>query len=145
MAGTILLVEDSPEAVELTRHALEDCRFAAANSIVVAHDGQDAIDYMFADGRYEGRDAAELPKVVLLDLRLPKVDGFEVLASIRSNSRTRLVPVVMLTVSKLREDIKRAYELGANSYIVKSLDYDAYRDEVTAACAYWVGLNQRAY
>ncbi|OGP12759.1 MAG: hypothetical protein A2052_08245 [Deltaproteobacteria bacterium GWA2_54_12] len=144
MAGTILLVEDSLEAVELTRHALEECTLTD-NAIIVAYDGQDAVDYLFGAGRYEGRDTADLPKVVLLDLRLPKLDGFEVLAKIRSSSRTRLVPVVMLTVSKLREDIRRSYELGANGYIIKALDYDAYHDAIIAACAYWLGINQGPY
>lgn len=144
MAGTILLVEDSLEAVELTRHALGECS-PADKAITVAYDGQDAIDYLFGTGRYEGRDTADLPKVVLLDLRLPKLDGFEVLAKIRSNSRTRLVLVVMLTVSKLREDINRSYELGANSYIIKAIDYDVYHDTILAACAYWLGVNQGPY
>ncbi|CAG1066508.1 Response regulator rcp1 [uncultured bacterium] len=144
MTGRILLVEDSPEAVELTKHALEGCSLES-KAIKVAYDGQDALDYLFAAGRYEGRETAELPEVVLLDLRLPKVDGFEVLEQIRSNSRTKLVPVVMLTVSKLRDDITRAYELGANSYIVKAIDYDVYHDTITAACAYWLKLNRRPY
>ncbi|MBI2400598.1 MAG: response regulator [Deltaproteobacteria bacterium] len=144
MAGTILLVEDSPEAVELTRNALEECSLAG-NSVTVAYDGQDAIDYLFGTGRYKGRNTADLPKVVLLDLRLPKLDGFEVLAKIRSDSLTRLVPVVILTVSKLKEDIRRSYELGANSYLIKVLDYDEYQNTINAACAYWLGINQRAY
>lgn len=144
MAGTILLVEDSPEAIELTRHALEECSLAG-NAVTIAYDGQDAIDYLFGAGRYEDRDITDLPSLVLLDLRLPKVDGFEVLLKIRSNSQTRLVPVVMLTVSKLREDIRRSYELGANSYIVKAIDYDAYHDTIIAVCAYWLGVNQRPY
>lgn len=144
MAGTILLVEDSLEAVELTRSALEECSLAG-NSVTVAYDGQDAIDYLFGAGRYKGRDTADLPALVLLDLRIPKVDGFTVLSKIRSNSRTRLVPVVMLTVSKLREDIRRAYELGANSYIIKAIDYDAYHDTIIAACSYWLGVNKRPY
>lgn len=144
MAGTILLVEDSPEAVELTRHALEECSLFG-NAIIVAYDGQDAVDYMLGAGRYEGRDTADLPVVVLLDLRLPKMDGFEVLARIRSNSRTRLVPVVMLTVSNLSDDIRRAYELGANGYIIKALDYDVYHEMIIAACAYWLGINRRPY
>lgn len=143
MAGTILLVEDSPEAVELTRHALEDC--SLAGNVTIAYDGQDAIDYLFGTGRHEGRDRADLPALVLLDLRLPKVDGFEVLSKIRSDSLTRLVPVVMLTVSKLKEDMRRAYELGANSYIIKALDYDLYQYTITAACAYWLGINKRPY
>lgn len=143
MTGTILLVEDSPEAIELTKHALEGCNSLA--NITVAYDGQDAIDYIFSKGRYEGREIADLPTLVLLDLRLPKVDGFEVLEKIRSDSRTRFVPVVMLTVSKLWEDIRRAYELGANSYIVKAIDYDVYNATITAACAYWLRLNTRAY
>lgn len=143
MTGTILLVEDSPESIELTKHALEGCDTAA--KIVVAHDGQDAVDYIFSTGRYEGREVAELPDVVLLDLRLPKVDGFEVLEKIRSNRRTRFLPVVMLTVSRLGDDIRRAYELGANSYIVKSIDYDVYNATIRAACAYWLRINTRVY
>lgn len=144
MAGRILLVEDSLEAVELTRNALEECSMAD-RAVTIAYDGQDAIDYLFGAGRYEGRDKMDLPALILLDLRLPKVDGFEVLSKIRSNRLTRFVPVVMLTVSRLREDIRRAYELGANSYIVKAIDYDVYHDTIIAACAYWLGINKRTY
>lgn len=144
MAGKILLVEDSPEAVELTRHALEECSMAD-KVITIAYDGQDAIDYLFGTGRHEGRDTMDLPALVLLDLRLPKVNGFEVLSRIRSDSLTRFVPVVMLTVSKLREDMRRSYELGANSYITKAIDFDVYHDTIMAVCAYWLGINQRPY
>lgn len=143
MADTILLVEDSPEAVELTRHALEEC--SMPDRIIVANDGQDALDYLFGTGRHKGRDITALPEMVLLDLRLPKADGFEVLSKIRANKATRLIPVVMLTVSRLREDIKKAYELGANSYIVKSIDYDIYLETIRLVCAYWMEVNQRPY
>lgn len=143
MADTILLVEDSPEAVELTRHALEECR--QPEKIIVANDGQDALEYLFGSGKYAGRNTGDLPRVVLLDLRLPKVDGFEVLSTIRASSRTRLVPVVMLTVSKLREDIQKAFDLGANSYVVKSMDYDMYLETIRLVCAYWLEVNQRPY
>lgn len=142
MTQTILLVEDSPEAVELTRHALEECGMP---SITVAYDGQDAVDYLRGQGRHEGRDIGDLPVLVLLDLRLPKIDGFEVLSRIRAGSGTRFVPVVMLTVSKLKEDILRAYELGANSYVVKAIDYDLYLETIKVVCAYWLELNRRPY
>lgn len=143
MPDTILLVEDSPEAVELTKHALEEC--SVLERIVVANDGQDAIDYLFAAGKYSGRDPGDLPEIVLLDLRLPKADGFEVLSRIRANKRTKFVPVVMLTVSKLREDVKKAYELGANSYITKAIDYDVYLETIKLVCAYWLDVNQKPY
>jgi two-component system response regulator len=144
MAGRILLVEDSPESVELTMHALEECS-RTDKAVTIAYDGQDAIDYLFGGGKYEGRDKTDLPALILLDLRLPKVDGFEVLSQIRSNRLTRFVPVVMLTVSRLRDDIRRAYELGANSYIIKAIDYDVYHDTINTVCAYWLGVNQRSY
>lgn len=142
MTETILLVEDSPEAVELTRHALEECGMP---EITVAYDGQDALDYLAGKGRHKGRDKGDLPILVLLDLRLPKLDGFEVLSKIREGSGTRLVPVVMLTVSKLKEDILKAYELGANSYVVKAIDYDLYLETIKVVCAYWLELNRRPY
>lgn len=143
MPDRILVVEDSPEAVELTRSALAEC--SLPENIVVAYDGQDALDYIFGAGRHTGRDTMDLPEIVLLDLRLPKVDGFEVLSKIRADRKTRFVPVVILTVSTLREDIRKAYELGANSYIVKSIDYDMYLETIKLTCAYWLEVNQRPY
>lgn len=143
MAKTILLVEDSPEAVDLSMNALLECW--PGPEVVVAYDGQKALDWLFGTGEYKGRDTRRRPQLVLLDLRLPKVSGFEVLKRVRLDDLTALVPVVMLTVSELRGDMETAYRLGANSFLVKPLDYDIYAGMVRKVCDYWLTLNESPY
>jgi two-component system, response regulator len=124
----ILLVEDNPDDEELTLRALK--RNNISNPIVVARDGVKALDYLFGTGRYAGRDAGLIPVVVLLDLKLPKMDGLEVLKRLRGDSRTRLTPVVVLTTSREERDIVESYSLGCNSYIVKPVDFDQFIEAV---------------
>jgi two-component system, response regulator len=136
----ILLVEDSPDDVELTEMALK--QQGIANELVVARDGQEALDWLFGEGRYEGRDTEEAPTVILLDLRLPRIDGIEVLRRIREDERTRLLPVVVLTSSKEEKDMVRSYELGANSYIQKPVGFEQFSRAVRELGLYWLLLNQ---
>ena len=136
----ILLVEDNPDDVELTLLAFE--RSKIVNDIVVATDGQEALDYLFATGHYTGRDAALLPEVVLLDLKLPKIDGLDVLRLIRSDARTRRLPVVVLTSSKEEQDIVRSYELGANSFVQKPVDFAEFIEAARHLGLYWLVLNE---
>jgi len=138
----ILLVEDNPDDEELTRLAFEESR--VANKLVVVRDGQEALDYLFATGKYAGRDVNEMPQVILLDLKLPKVDGLEVLHIVRADERTRLLPVVVLTSSKEEQDLIDSYSLGANSYIQKPVDYLQFVEAVRQLGLYWLVLNQTA-
>jgi two-component system, response regulator len=133
----ILLVEDNPNDVELTLRALRKNRLA--NRVHVARDGEQALAFLFPA---EDAAAVRLPKVVLLDLKLPKVDGIEVLRRIKSDERTRRLPVVMLTSSREEPDIARCYDLGVNSYIVKPVDFESFIPAVTQAGLYWLLLNQ---
>jgi two-component system response regulator len=137
----ILLVEDNPSDEELTRRALK--RNNIANKIVVTRDGSAALDYLFARGTYTGRDPKEIPQVVLLDLNLPKMGGLEVLQAIRADKRTKLLPVVILTSSREDKDLVGGYELGANSYVVKPVDFTQFADAVRELEMYWLVLNQR--
>ena len=137
---SILLVEDNPDDEELTRRALEKNNIA--NAVKVVRDGAEALDYMFCRGAYAARDPADLPTVVLLDLKLPKIDGLEVLTRLRANDRTKLVPVVILTSSKEEQDLIRGYRLGANSYIRKPVDFDQFVDAVRQLGLYWLVLNE---
>ena len=136
----ILLVEDSPHDVELTLHALR--RNNVTNHIEVARDGAEALEFIFATGAHADRDVANGPKVILLDLKLPKVDGLEVLRQIKGDARTRDFPVVVLTSSREAPDIAEAYRLGANSYIVKPVDFEQFVAAVRDLGLYWVLLNE---
>lgn len=135
----ILLVEDNPNDVELTLDALRDNKLA--NHIQVVRDGAEALDFIFRNGAYANR-SNENPKLVLLDLKLPKVNGLEVLQQIRANPRTRPIPVVVLTSSREERDIVETYQLGVNSYIVKPVDFEQFTSAVRQIGFYWLLLNQ---
>jgi two-component system response regulator len=137
---TILLVEDNPDDVELTLHAFQESQ--SANEIVVVRDGAEALEYLFVSGRYAARDASMGPEVVLLDLKLPKVDGLEVLRRIRADARTRRLPVVILTSSKEEQDMLRSYDLGANSFVRKPVDFVAFIEAARQLGLYWLVLNE---
>lgn len=136
----ILLVEDDPNDVELTLHALKTNNLS--NNVHVARDGAEALDFLFDQGAYSGRIAEKRPKVVLLDLKLPKVDGLEVLRAIRADPRTRVMPVVILTSSREDRDIVESYALGVNSYIVKPVDFERFAEAVRTLGLYWLLLNE---
>jgi two-component system response regulator len=137
----ILLVEDNPRDEELTLRALE--KSSILNPVVVAHDGVEALDYLFARGAYAER-APALPQLVLLDLKLPKIDGLEVLKTLRLDERTRLLPIVILTSSLEEQDLVRGYSLGANSYVRKPVDFVQFSEAVRQLGLYWLVLNQAA-
>jgi CheY-like chemotaxis protein len=136
----ILLVEDSPLDVELTLRALKKANLA--NRIQVARDGPEALDYIFGQGAHAGRSIEDRPKVILLDLKLPKIDGLEVLQRIKADPRTKQIPVVVLTSSKEQRDIVESYNLGVNSYIVKPVNFERFAAAVQELGFYWVLLNQ---
>jgi two-component system, response regulator len=136
----ILLVEDNPADVELTLRALKKNNIA--NRVEVAGDGEEALDFIFARGKHSGRRTGNLPKLILLDLKLPKVGGLEVLKEVKSNPRTRVIPVVILTSSKEERDIIDSYSLGVNSYIVKPVDFNKFVDSVRDLGMYWLLVNQ---
>ncbi|MGC1377089.1 MAG: response regulator [Anaerolineales bacterium] len=138
----ILLVEDNPSDIGLTKRALAKSRIA--NEMVVAEDGQAALDYLFGNGQYAGRDMNELPALVLLDLNLPRVDGLEVMRQIRANPRTSRMPVVVLTTSREEQDLAHSYDLGANSYIRKPVDFVQFAQAVEHLGLYWLVLNEPA-
>ena len=138
---TILLVEDNADDEALTLRAIR--KHNIASEVMVARDGAEALEYLFAEGRYVGRVEAHDPTVVLLDLKLPKVDGIEVLRRARTHPRTRLLPVVVLTSSKEDQDILNSYSSGANSYIRKPVDYDKFMAAVGSLGMYWLLLNER--
>ncbi len=139
----ILLVEDNPNDVELTLRALK--KHNLTNKVQVVSDGVQALDYLFASGAYEGKNTQPPPKVVFLDLKLPKVDGREVLRRMKADPKTRLIPVVVLTSSKEESDIVESYKLGVNSYVVKPLDFDKFVEAVSQLGLYWVLLNQAPF
>jgi two-component system response regulator len=140
--ATILLVEDNPDDEELTRVALQDSKIA--NTLVVARDGVEALDYLFATGGHAGRDTRLMPQVVLLDLKLPKLDGLEVLRRLRADDRTRHLPVVVLTSSDEDQDLLKSYDLGANSYVRKPVDFAQFVESVRQLGLYWLVLNRPA-
>ncbi|MBS3916193.1 MAG: response regulator [Sulfuritalea sp.] len=136
----ILLVEDNPDDEALTLRAFNKNRIG--NQVVVARDGVEALDYLFGNGHHAGRDLSIMPAVVLLDLKLPRIDGLEVLRRIRANERTSLLPVVILTTSKEQQDIYEGYNLGANSYIRKPVDFEKFIQAVGQLGLYWLVLNE---
>jgi two-component system response regulator len=136
----ILLVEDNPDDEELTRLALQESNIA--HQVVVAHDGVEALDYLFATGPYADRDPRHIPALILLDLKLPKIDGLEVLRRLRADDRTKLLPIVILTSSNEERDLLAGYSLGANSYVRKAVDFAHFTDDVRQLGAYWLVLNQ---
>ncbi len=136
----ILLVEDNPEDIELTLRALKKSKLA--NNIVVAEDGEEALDFIFARGKYSDRSVICSPKVILLDLKLPKVSGIEVLREIKKDPRTSIIPVVILTSSTQEVDIEESYKLGANSYIVKPVNFENFIQSLRQMNDYWLVLNR---
>ncbi len=136
----ILLVEDNPSDIGLTKRAFEKNRIQ--NTLVVAEDGQEALDYLFGAGAYAGRDTSEMPAVVLMDLKLPRVDGLEALRRIRAHDLTKRLPVVILTSSREDQDVAMSYDLGANSYIRKPVDFQQFAEAVRTLDLYWVVLNE---
>jgi CheY-like chemotaxis protein len=137
----ILLIEDNADDVDLTLRALRKNKIA--NDVIIVRDGVEALDYLFAAGQYAGRDPAALPQVVLLDLKLPRLDGLQVLERVRANPKTRLLPIVILTSSTEQRDLLTGYTLGANSYIRKPVDFEQFVDAVHQLGLYWLVLNQR--
>jgi two-component system response regulator len=140
--GVILLVEDQQDDVDLTLRAFS--RSDISHDIVVVRDGQEALDYLFSTGVYAGRDARLAPAVVLLDLKVPKVDGLEVLRRLRADERTRLLPVVVLTSSSEEKDIANSYDGGANSFVRKPVDFSTFIETANDLGRYWLQLNQPA-
>lgn len=140
MTKTILLVEDDPRDQELILRTLKEG--GVANEVVTAEDGADALAYLWGTGRHAGRDASDTPAVVVLDLRLPKLDGFEVLRRLRADARTRRQPVVVLTSSDEDKDRLSCYDLGANSYVRKPVDFDDFKRAVQELKLYWLLINR---
>jgi CheY-like chemotaxis protein len=136
----ILLVEDNSSDEELTLRALRKSNIM--NKVVVARDGSEALDYLFGRGAYAGRDTNDVPQVILLDMNLPKIGGVDVLRAIRADERTKLLPTVILTSSKEDKDLAKGYASGANSYIVKPVDFDQFAEAVRQLGMYWLVLNQ---
>ena len=136
----ILLVEDNPDDLEMTLHALREAK--VANRIQVARDGAEALDFIFCQGIFAARRMENGPKIILLDLKLPKVDGREVLARIKGDDRTKKIPVIVLTSSKEQNDVVDTYDLGVNSYIVKPVDFEQFVAAIKQLGMYWLLLNQ---
>ena len=137
---TILLVEDNPTDEDLTLRALKKSNIM--NKVVVARDGPEALDYIFARGAYAGREATEEPEIVLLDLKLPKISGIDVLRAVRADEKTKLLPVVILTSSKEDKDLIAGYASGANGYVVKPVDFHQFSDAVRQLGLFWLLVNQ---
>jgi two-component system, response regulator len=140
MNNRLLLVEDNPTDEKLTVRAFKKCGVAC--EIVVVHDGAEALDYLFASGDHAGRAAAELPRVVLLDLSLPRISGHEVLRRLRADQRTKVLPVVVLTASKEMEDVMQSYALGANAYVRKPVDFHEFVSCAQTLGSFWLHMNQ---
>ena len=136
----ILLVEDNASDLKMTLHALRTGK--VANHIQIARDGAEALEFIFCEGAFAARKMNDGPKVIMLDLKLPKVDGLEVLARIKGDPRTRHIPVVVMTSSKEQSDVARSYDLGVNSYVVKPVEYDRFSNAVAQAGLYWLSVNQ---
>lgn len=139
--NVILLVEDNPDDEELTLRALKKNNIS--NEVIVARDGREALDYVFGVGKYSGRDASVLPQLILLDLKLPKIDGLEVLRQLRADQRSKLTPVVILTSSIEEQDRFNGYDLGANSYVRKPVDFNKFIEAVRQLGLYWLVFNER--
>ncbi|MGV8018396.1 MAG: response regulator [Ignavibacteria bacterium] len=139
----ILLIEDDPSDIKLTLKALQ--KYSLANKVTVLKDGEEALEFLFSEGRYEGRDNKNMPKVIFLDLKLPFVDGIEVLRRIKSDENTRRIPVVVVTSSRENRDIEECYKLGVNSYIVKPIDFEKFLESVSNLGLYWVLMNESPF
>ncbi len=137
----ILIVEDNPHDAEMALRALKKNKLT--NNVLVVHDGEEALDFVFARGKFASRQKSQRPKIILLDLKLPKIDGLEVLKEIKSNPETKVIPVIMLTSSKEESDLVKSYELGVNSYIVKPVDFDKFVEAIREIGFYWLLLNQQ--
>jgi two-component system response regulator len=140
---TILLVEDNPDDVELTTRAFRKNNIA--NDVVIARDGVEALDYLFGQGTYAGRDTSDTPRIILLDLKMPKLDGLQVLERLRADERTKLIPVVILTSSKEEQDLISGYKSGANSYVRKPVDFNKFVEAVRQIGLYWLLINESAH
>jgi two-component system response regulator len=140
MNRVLLLVEDNPSDEKLTVRAFK--KSGVSNDIFVVRDGAEALDYLFGTGKFDGRDTAALPAVMLLDLKLPRIDGLEVLRRVRADERTRCLPVVILTASKEHEDIARGYSLGANAYVRKPVDFAEFAEAAKTLGMFWLLLNE---
>jgi two-component system response regulator len=137
---TILLVEDNPDDEELTRRALKEANIA--NEIIVARNGLEALDFLFGTGAHADRDLTRLPQLILLDIKLPRLNGFQVLERLRADPRTRLIPVVILTGSSEEEDVLASYQLGANSYVRKPVEFERFTDVIKQVGLYWLLVSQ---
>lgn len=138
--AVILLVEDNPDDEALTLRALHKNK--VSNPVIIVHDGVEALEFMFCEGVYSGRNIADLPAVILLDLKLPRIDGLEVLRRLRADERTRMVPIVVLTTSNEDKDIFTSYSLGANSFVRKPVDFDQFTEAVGKLGMYWLMVNE---
>lgn len=139
----ILLIEDNSSDVELTIRALKKQNLA--NNIMVVNDGAEALDFIFAKGKYADRDAENLPMVIFLDLKLPKINGIEVLKALKSDEKTRMIPIVIMTSSQEEKDIAESYKLGVNSYVVKPIDFEKFMKIIAELGFYWLAVNKHPF